>query len=146
MIDLELDNMQDDMNRNLSYQGFSFEKYLQMVGKTVAQFRTESRDQAIKSIKRRLVLEAIAKDEKIEVSEKEIDSKLEELSKAYGRKVEDLKAIKEVIDGVKTDLEDEKVINILIDNAKIKEVSEKKESKKNADKEEKKDTKKSNKQ
>ena len=117
-----------------------------MVGKTVAQFRTESRDQAIKSIKRRLVLEAIAKDEKIEVSEKEIDSKLEELSKAYGRKVEDLKAIKEVIDGVKTDLEDEKVVNIFINNEKIKEVSEKKESKKNAEKEEKKDTKKSNKQ
>ncbi len=145
MIDLELDNMQDDMNRNLSYQGFSFEKYLQMVGKTVAQFRTESRDQAIKSIKRRLVLEAIAKDEKIDVSEKEIDSKLEELSKAYGRKVEDLKAIKEVIEGVKTDIKDEKVVKVLIDNAKIKEVSEKKESEKNSVKEEKKDTKKSNK-
>ena len=132
--------MQDDMNRNLSYQGFSFEKYLQMVGKTVAQFRAESRDQAVKSIKRRLVLEAIAKDEKIEVSEKEIDSKIEELSKAYGRKVEDLKAINEVIEGVKTDIKDEKVIKVLIDNAKVKEVSEK-----SAVKEEKKDTKKSSK-
>ena len=140
MIDWELDNMQDDMNRNLSYQGFSFEKYLQMVGKTVAQFRAESRDQAVKSIKRRLVLEAIAKDEKIEVSEKEIDSKIEELSKAYGRKVEDLKAINEVIEGVKTDIKDEKVIKVLIDNAKVKEVSEK-----SAVKEEKKDTKKSSK-
>ena len=72
MIELEIDNMEEDMNRRLSYQGISFEQYLQMLGKTMADFRKESEETAKSSIKMRLVLEAIYKDAKLEVNEEDI--------------------------------------------------------------------------
>ncbi len=147
MIELELDNMQEEMDRSLSYQGFSFEKYLQMLGKTVAQFRTESRDQAITSIKTRLTLEAISEDAKIKVSDKEVNDKIADLAKAYGRKEDDLKNNEDLVKSIESNLKNEKAIKLIVDNAKVKVVEEKAEAKevaKNTDnkKEEKKPAKK----
>ena len=59
MVEIEIDNMAQDMNRRLSYQGISLEQYLKMLGKTMADFRKESEETAKSSIKMRLVLEAI---------------------------------------------------------------------------------------
>lgn len=136
MIDLELDNMQEEMDRNLSYQGFSLDKYLQMVGKTVAQFRTESRETAINSIKTKLILEAICKEEKIKAAKKEIDEKVSELAKAYGRKEEELKDNEAFMNSIEESLKSEKAVKMIVDNANVKAVS--KDNKEEA-KEEKKD-------
>ena len=61
MVEVELDNMEEDMNRRLSYQGINFEQYLQMLGRTKADFRRESEEPARDSIKMRLVLKQFAK-------------------------------------------------------------------------------------
>lgn len=127
MIELELDNMEQDMDRRLAYQGVTFEQYLQMLGKTKEDFRVESKEPAIESIKMRLVLEAICKDAKIEASQEEIDSKLEELANSYGRKLEDLKNNEDLIEHVKANITSEKAINLIIDNAKVKTVEPKEE-------------------
>lgn len=129
MIEVELDNMEQDMDRRLAYQGITFEQYLQMLGKTKADFRTESKEPAIESIKMRLVLEAICKDSKIEASEEEINSKLQELADSYGRKLEDLKNNEDLIEHVKANITSEKAINLIIDNAKVKVVEPKEEKK-----------------
>jgi len=136
MIELELDNMQEEMDRNLSYQGFSFEKYLQMLGKTVAQFRSESREQAITSIKTRLALEAIGNEAKIKVDDKEIDEKIAELAKAYGRKEEELKKNDDLVKSVESNIKTEKTVQYIVDNAKIKVVAENKEETKKDEKNE----------
>ena len=59
MVELEIDNMEQDMDRRLAYQGINLEQYLQMLGKTKADFRKESIEPAKESIKLRLVLEAV---------------------------------------------------------------------------------------
>ena len=153
MVELELDNMLQDMDRRLSYQGFKMEQYLKMIGKTVADFRNENREVAKNSIKVRLVLEAICKDAKIEVDEKEINDKVTELAKTYGRKEEDLKANEELMENIKGTIENDKVIKLLLDNAKLvakkeekpkkekSEADDKKQDKKEGKKEEKKSTK-----
>lgn len=127
MVEVELDNMEQDMDRRLAYQGVTFEQYLQMIGKTKADFRTESREPAIESIKMRLVLEAICKDAKIEAPEKEVEEKLSELANSYGRKLEDLKNNEELIEHVKANITSEKAINLIIENAKVKTVEPKTE-------------------
>ncbi len=134
MVELELDNMQEDMNRRLSYQGISFEQYLQMLGKTVADFRKESVEPAKDSIKMRLVLEAVYNDAKIEVSDEEVDSKIKELAESYGRKEEELKTNEDLINSIKVNIKSEKGIALIVDNAKVKVVEPK------AEKEEKKTT------
>jgi len=54
--------------------GLTVEQYLQSEGKTVEQLRKEYQSQAQESLKSELVLEELAKVEKIEVSEKEIEA------------------------------------------------------------------------
>ena len=146
MIELELDNMEQDMDRRLAYQGIKFEQYLQMIGKTKADFRKESREPATNSIKMRLVLEAIVKDAKLEATDKEVDERIKELATSYGRKEDELKKNEDLVENVKVNIVNEKAIALIVDNAKVSVAKEKKEETKEADKkEEKKTTKKTTK-
>ena len=149
MIDLEVDTMFEDMERRMSYQGFKMEQYLQMIGKTVEDFKLENRETAKTSIKTRLVLEAIYNDAKLEVSEEEINAKIAELAKTYGRKEEELTSNPELMANVKNGIQTEKSVNYIVDNAKFSTKKEEKatkaETKKTAAKEETKTTKKSSK-
>ena len=145
MIEIEIDNMKQDMDRRLSYQGINLEQYLNMLGKTVADFRKESEEPAKESIKYRLVLDAICEDAKIEVSDEEVDAKLKELAASYGRKEEELKQNEDLLSHIKNNSKSEKAIALIVDNAKIKTAEAKKETKKVEEKEEKKVAKKSSK-
>ena len=141
MIDVELDNIVQDMDRRLSYQGFSLDKYLKMLGKTMADFRKENENAAKESIKLRLVLEAVCKDAKVEAPQAEVDEKIAELAKAYGRKEEELKANEEFVKNIEESVKSEKAIALILENAKIKTVEpkaseEKKTTKKSTKKEE----------
>ena len=120
MIDLETEHMERDMEQRLSYQGMNFNDYLQMIGKTRESFKEEYKPEAEKQIKTRLVLEAIAKDAKLEPSEEEITNKISEMAKAYGQKEEEAKNNEQLINYVKNSLTTEKTIDYIVSNAKIK--------------------------
>ena len=119
MIEVELDNMLQDMDRRLSYQGLKMEQYLKMIGKTTEDFRKENKESAEKSIKIRLVLEAVYNDAKLEVTDEDVQVKIEELAKAYGRKEEELKNNEELLENIKTGIKTEKAVTYLVDNAKV---------------------------
>ena len=141
MVEVELENMAQDMDRRLSYQGFSLDQYLKMLGKTIADFKSENEEPAKESIKLRLVLEAVCKDSKVEAQEKEVNEKIAELAKAYGRKEEELKNNEEFVKNIEESVKSEKAIALIIENAKIKTVApkaaeEKKTAKKTTKKEE----------
>ena len=130
MIETETDNMLKDIEQRLSYQGLKLEQYLQIMGKTETEIRKEYEPQAIETIKSRLALEAIIKAEKIEASAEEIDEKLKEMSKNYGKENdEQFMKNENVRNYIKQGIESEKAIEIIVKNAKIKE-EKKKESKK----------------
>jgi len=148
MVEVELDNMVQDMDKRLSYQGIKFEQYLQMLGKTMETFRKDNRETAVKSIKMRLVLEAVYKDSKLEVSDKEVKEKITELATTYGRKEEDITSNTEIVEQIKNGIQTEKVVKFLLDNAKpvAKKTTKKaEETKTTTEKEEKKETKKTTK-
>ena len=120
MIELETENMEKDMESRLGYQGMNLDDYLQMMGKTRQEFKDEYKPQAEKQVKSRLVLEAIAKDAKIEVSEEEISEKIAEMAKMYGQNEEDAKKNEQLVNYVKENLKTEKTIEYIVSNAKIK--------------------------
>ena len=131
MVELELDQMVQDMDARLRYQGLRFEQYLKMLGKTMEDFRKDNTATATNSIKMRLVLEAVFKDAKLEVSDKEVEDKAQELATTYSRKVEDLKANEEIMKQIRNGLETEKAVEFLLENAKkVEKKEEKKEDKK----------------
>ena len=121
MVELEVENMLKDMEQRLSYQGLKLDQYLQMMGKTKEDISKEYEPQAIEAIKSRLALEAVIKAEKIEASEKEIDEKLKEMAKNYGKE-DDEQFLKNenVRNYIKEGITSEKAIEFLVKNAKIK--------------------------
>ena len=121
MIEMEIDNMLKDIEQRLSYQGLKLEQYLQMMGKSQEDMRKEYEPQAIEGIKSRLALEAVIKAEKIEATDKEIDEKMKEMAKSYGKENdEEFLKNENVRKYIKEGLESEKAIDFLVKNAKIK--------------------------
>ncbi len=121
MVEMEIDNMLKDIEQRLSYQGLKLEQYLQMMGKKEEDMRKEYEPQAIEGIKSRLALEAVIKAEKIEASDKEIDEKIKEMAKNYGKENdEEFMKNENVRNYIKQGIESEKAIDFLVENAKIK--------------------------
>ena len=121
MIETEVDNMLKDFENRLSYQGLKLDQYLKMLGKTEEEMRKEYEPQAMEGIKSRLAIEAVIKAEKIEATDKEVEDKMKEMAKNYGRENDETFLKNEnVRNYIKEGLESEKAIDFLIKNAKVK--------------------------
>ncbi len=121
MIELETENMLKDIEQRLSYQGLKLEQYLQMMGKNEEDMKKEYQPQAIEGIKSRLTLEAVIKAEKIEATDEEVDEKLKEMAKNYGKENdEEFLKNENVRNYLKEGLTSEKAMDFLVKNAKIK--------------------------
>ena len=120
MVETEIDNMAREIEGRLAYQGLKLDDYLKMMGKTMADFRKEYEEQATRSVKSRLVLEAIAKDAKVEVTEKEVEDKIKEMAEKYGKKEDEIKGNEQLKNYIEENLKTDKVIAMLVENAKIK--------------------------
>ena len=121
MIETETENMLKDMEQRLSYQGLKLDQYLQMMGKTREEMQKEYEPQAIEAIKSRLAIEVVIKAEKIEVADIDVDEKIKEMAKNYGRENdEEFLKNENVRNYIKQGLESEKALEFLVENAKIK--------------------------
>ena len=121
MIETETENMLKDIENRLSYQGLKLDQYLKMLGKTKEEMQKEYEPQAIEAIKSRLMLEAVIKAEKIEATDDEIEEKMKEMAKNYGRENdEEFMKNENVANYIKEGIKSEKAINFLVENAKFK--------------------------
>ena len=121
MIETEVENMLKDIETRLSYQGLKLEQYLQMLGKTEEEIKKEYEPQATEAVKTRLMIEAVIKAEKIEADIEEIDEKIKEMAKNYGKEndeefIQNENVRKYIEEGIKS----EKAIEFLVKNAKMK--------------------------
>ena len=91
MIEFQVRQMADDFARRIQQQGLTVEQYFQFTGMTAEKMMEEMRPQAEKSIKTRLILEAIVKAENIEVSDERVEEELTKMAEAYQMEVEKLK-------------------------------------------------------
>ena len=120
MINNEIDNMMKDVEQRLQYQGLTLAQYFTLSGKTEAQVREEMKAQAEKAVKSRLVIEAIIKAEDIKPEEKEVEEKLEEMAKNYGKTKEEMAKNEYIKEYIENNMKVEKAIEFIISNAKIK--------------------------
>ena len=120
MIETEIDNMTKEIEQRLSYQGMKLENYLQMLGKTNEEFRKEYEEQAHTSVKNRLVLEALIKEENIEADSEEVSKKVKEMAEMYGQKEEDLQKNEGFVKYIEETLKTERAVEFIVENAKIK--------------------------
>lgn len=111
-----------NMEQQLRYQGIDLEAYAKYIGKSVDDLKAEIKVQATRNVKARLVLEKLIKTENLDVTEKDIDTKIEEMAKNVGKTVEEYK--KQVNDSmvnhIANDLLMKKIVDFLHANNEIK--------------------------
>lgn len=91
LIERQLDMFVRDFEMRLSYQGMKLEDYLAWSGTKIEDIRQERREQAKQTVKTRLVLEELIKQEKLEVSEQELEDKIKALAEKYKKDYNDYK-------------------------------------------------------
>jgi trigger factor len=103
-------------------------QFLAMQGQTKDQMLESWKENAVKSLKSQLIFNKIIEDEKIEVSDEEMEEEIKKQAEMYSMPVEDLKksfgeaGLKEYLG---SDIKQKKVVEFLLDNAKINKSAEK---------------------
>ncbi len=83
MVEEEARQIVDNYAQRMQGQGLTMEQYLQYSGKTMEQLVEETKPNALKNIRTRLVLEKIAQEEAIEVSEEDVEKELQQMADLY---------------------------------------------------------------
>ncbi len=127
MIETRTESLIRDTEMRLYQQGLNVETYLRYVGMTMDDFKKQMRPQAETAVKSTLALEKVVELEKIEVSEEELNAKLEEMAKGYGMELDKIKETLREEDkkNIEKDCAIEKAINFILENAKVKKAAAK---------------------
>ena len=118
MIENEIDNMLQEMNQQLAYQGFTLDQYMKLTGMDRNALRDQARNDAKSRVASNILLKAIIKQENIEATEEDVNKELEEFAKQYNQTAEEVKkALGENIRYFEGDVRTHKAIDLLYDKA-----------------------------
>ena len=122
MVDQQKMQMLEDFEMRLRSQGLSIEQYMQFTGMTANKFMESMAPQALKDIQYRLVLEAIAKEEKIEVEDSELDAEYQAIADTYNMPLDKVMSVigEEEIIGLKKDVAVRKAADLIVEAAVVK--------------------------
>ena len=119
MIDTQVQQMAGEFAQRMQSQGLTMEQYFQFTGLTADKMREELRPQAVKRIETRLVLEAIAKAENIEITDEKVDEEIAKMAEMYQMEVEKLKEYmgESEKEQMKADMAVQEAVKLLVDSA-----------------------------
>ncbi len=120
MIDTQCETMVEEFAQRIAQSGLSMDQYLQFSGMTIDKLKEQVRPEATTRIQSSLVLEQIAKDENIEITDEDIDAEIEKMAKAYGMEADKLKEYMGEAEkkSMKNDLAIQKAVELVMDNVK----------------------------
>lgn len=113
MIDDELERMIREYDSHLRSQGIALEQFYKFTNSDEEALKSQMRPEAARRVKHRLMLEEIAKQEKIEISDEEANKEAERLAENYQIKKEEFLQMFGGLDLVKYDLKMRKAIDVL---------------------------------
>lgn len=121
MIDNQIDHQLQQIEYSLMYQGMKLNDYLEMTGTKIEDLRAQYRDDAEKSVRTQLTVEAIMKDEGIEAKEEQVKEEI--ASRAERAKKDADEYAKTLSDDqmayIKENLAYDNTVRFLVDNAVI---------------------------
>ena len=92
MIENTINDRIQDFAYRLQSQGLSMDMYMQYTGMDIDAFRESFREQAEKQVKVRLALEYVVKNDKITVSDEDLEAEYKKFAEQYGMEVDQVKA------------------------------------------------------
>lgn len=115
----QCDQMIQQFAQTLSYQGMDINQYMKMSNTNLNQLREEVKPEALKRLKENLTLDAIAKAEKIEVTDEDVENEIADMAKMYSMEADKLKEVLNPaeIDNMKAELLNKKTVSFLLENA-----------------------------
>ena len=120
MIDTQVNSMINEFAQRMASQGLTLDQYMQFSGVTMDKLKEQVRPEAVTRIKSSLVLEQIAKEENIEISDDEVAEEIEKMAKAYGMEADKLKEYMgdSEKESMKRDLAIQKAVDLIMENVK----------------------------
>ncbi len=91
MIESQVEGLVQDYARRMYSQGIAFGQYMEYTGMTKDSLKEQMRPQAVKRIETRLVLEAVAEAEQLEVTDERLEEEIQKMAEAYKMEAEKLK-------------------------------------------------------
>ncbi len=109
--------IKEDVVRNAASQGMSFEDYLKRAGQTPDEWEKTARALAEDRVKASLVLQILAREQKIEATDEEVELKIAELKDVYQKSKEALANLKkpEVQKDIRNRLVIDKTLDFLVE-------------------------------
>lgn len=121
MIDGQVESMMNEYARRMQSQGISMEQYMQFTGMTADHLKEQMRPQAVRRIETRLVLEAIAKKEDIQISEDAVNAELVKMAAAYKMEMDQVKGFMgdRELAQLKEDLAVQEAVDMIVAESKL---------------------------
>jgi trigger factor len=119
MVNTQAQQIVDDFARRMQSQGLTMEQYMQFTGLTVDKLLEDAKPQALKRIETRLVLEAVAKAENIEISDEKVEEELAKMAEMYKMDAAQLKELmgEAELKQMKEDMAVQEAVTFLAENA-----------------------------
>ena len=121
MINSEVRNMMRDFDNRLRQQGMNLEMFMSFSGQTEADLQNQMKNDAEKRVRNNLVLEAIGKQENLEVTEEDVNEELNNMAASFKRSADEIRQILESngsFDSLKEEVLLRKTIDFLLANSK----------------------------
>ncbi len=121
MVDMQVNNMLNSYAASMQRQGMTMNQYLEITGMTIGQMREQIRPQAEERIRTRLVLEAVAEKEDIQISDEAVEAELKKIAQQNGMELEDVKERmgEAELKSIKEDLAVQEAVDFLVAEAKL---------------------------
>ncbi len=115
MVETQIDSYIQEFEYTLSYQGIKLEDYVKYTNSSIEDLRKIYAERAEKTVKTRLVLEAVVKAENIEADDESIEKRIEEIAAQMGKTAEEIKKNfhSSEMDYIKNEVVSKKVVDFL---------------------------------
>ena len=91
LVEREIDNIMQEIEYKLMYQGLKLADYIKYLGTTMEEFRKNYREQAETNAKYQLVIDKIIETEKITCTDEQLEERIKELAEQSKKDVEEYK-------------------------------------------------------
>lgn len=121
MIEDQIDQMMEEMDQQMRYQGLDLQKYFEYMQKDATEFRGEMKPDAEKRLKTRLLIEAIAESENLTASDEEMEKELQAMADQYKVELDKIKASMgpQNMTLIANDIKMRKAVDFVFENAVI---------------------------
>uniref|UniRef100_A0A7C1FCP0 Trigger factor n=1 Tax=Ammonifex degensii TaxID=42838 RepID=A0A7C1FCP0_9THEO len=124
MVKRQVEEMLEDMIATVEGRGVSRDRFFEIMNTTPEEMRERLSADAVRTLKTRLVLDAVAKAEALQVSEAEIEAELKKLATLYRQEPQELRKMFEAtgrLAVIRQKLLRDKTVEFLVEQAIIKE-------------------------